>query len=360
MRRICCFCETWESGGIESFLNNVLLHIDLSELEVDIVAECIKESVFTSGLKARGIRFIELSGKLRSPQNYRRFRNLLRERKYDVVHLNLFQGLSLYYAQIAKKENVPVRIAHSHGSGLRNSRTKQIKMALHQMGRRAWTSAATDHWACSQLAARFLFSDINSFCMIPNGIETERFRFNPVVRDKIRSEFGLSEHYVVGHVGRLSSEKNQSFLLDVFAQLIKGCPSSRLLLVGDGPDKMMLQQQAERLGIAEHVIFYGVSKHVEQLLWAMDVFAFPSLFEGLGLACIEAQAAGLPVICSEGVPEEARITSLVSVLSFDAERWAGQLLTMCVEKRDTYAEAVRAAGFDVADVAQQIEKSWLG
>lgn len=359
MRRICCFCECWESGGIESFLHNVLLHMDLSEMEVDIVAACIKESVFTSGLKERGVHFIELSGKLRSPQNYRQFRSVLRKRKYDVVHFNLFQGLSLYYVQIAKKEKIPVRIAHSHGSGLRNSRTKQIKMVLHQLGRRAWTSAATDHWACSQFAARFLFSDVNSFCMIPNGIETGRFQFNEVERNRIRSELGLSEHYVVGNVGRLSSEKNQGFLLDVFAQLIKLRPDSRLLLVGDGPDKIMLQRQAKELGIVDKVIFYGVSEHVERLLWAMDAFVFPSLFEGLGLACIEAQVAGLPVICSEGVPEEAKITPLVSVLPFHSERWADQLLTMCVEERDTYAAAVRDAGFDIADVAQQIEKSWL-
>lgn len=122
-------CESWESGGIESFLHNILLRMDLTGLEVDIVAAQLKDSVFTQALREHGVRFRELSGSQRNlPENHRRFAALLWERRYDVVHLNIFQGMSLYYAHLAKRAGVPVRIAHSHNTDLRQSLTRPLKL----------------------------------------------------------------------------------------------------------------------------------------------------------------------------------------------------------------------------------------
>ena len=124
-RRVCCFCEKWESGGIESFLHNVIMEMDMSRLEIDIVAAQICESVFTASPKEKGVGFYELSGSQRKlGRNHKMFKQLLKERHYDVVHLNIFQGLSLYYAYLAKKAEVAVRIAHSHNTALRQSKTK--------------------------------------------------------------------------------------------------------------------------------------------------------------------------------------------------------------------------------------------
>jgi len=362
-RRICCFCETWESGGIESFITKMLLHMDLKEMEVDIVAACLKDSVFTAGLKEKGVRFIELSGELHSLRNYRIFRNLLRNRGYDVIHFNLFQGLSLFYVQIAKNEGVPVRIAHSHGSNLRNSKLKQVKLIVHELGKCLWESAATTFWACSRAAANFMFYDADSASIIPNGINTEQFIFNAEKRDLIRAELGLDKRYVVGHIGRLSSEKNQEFLLNAFSHLIKIQPNSRLLLVGSGPDETKLKEQVAQLKLTEHVIFYGTSTHVEHLLWAMDVFAFPSLFEGLGIACVEAQAAGLPVLCSDKIPEEAKVTPLVYTipLSKGPKGWAEEL-SACLQEdlpRKDGSSWVKDAGYDAREVANLVLKTYL-
>ncbi len=365
-RRVCCFCEKWESGGIESFLHNVIMEMDLSRLEIDIVAAQICESVFTAGLKEKGVHFYELSGsQKRLGQNHKMFRQLLKERQYDVVHLNIFQGLSLYYAYLAKKAGVKVRIAHGHNSALRRSRTRWLKLALHNMAKSLLAENATDYWACSRLAAEFMFPRdvVERYEFIPNGIDIEKFRFNDEVRKKVRKDLGIEGKLVVGNVGRLCYQKNQENLIEVFAKLQSERPESVLLLVGEGEMKAELQQQVEKLGIADKVIFYGVTDKVEQLLWAMDIFVFPSRFEGLGIVAVEAQAAGLPVICSDGVPNEAVVSDLVEKVDLRSgvDSWVESILH-CQVGVDRLAvhEQVQKSGFAVADVADRIEKVYLG
>lgn len=370
MKKVCIYCQTWESGGIEAFLNNVLQHMDLSDIQVDIVADRLKGSIFTDGLKALGVTFRELSGSSRAlARNYRRFSKLLDEQRYDVVHLNIFHGVSLYYAHLAKRAGVPVRIAHSHGSALRKSVTRPIKYALHYAARALFTGSATDLWACSGPAAEFLFSKRRlrerPYRFIPNGIDTAKFQFRADAREHIRKELGLCNQFVVGSVGRLCSEKNQGFLLDVFAEIVRKRPDSRLLLVGGGEEEAALRQRAEALGITGQVIFYGLSDQVETLLWAMDVFVFPSLFEGLPVAGIEAQAAGLPVVCSDSIPGQAWVLKRVHVLPLDigAKAWADAVLALALEKTPRTGEEaarVRAAGFDIADAAPRIEAFYRG
>ena len=143
VRRICIYCQTWESGGIEAFIYNILTHMEISGLEIDIVVEVQKESVFTNRLKARGIRFRELSGSHRRPtENYRRFAKLMGEQRYDVLHLNVFQALQLSYLHLAKKLGIPVRIAHSHNTMLRRSKTRVLKMGIHKMCGASWAGCS--------------------------------------------------------------------------------------------------------------------------------------------------------------------------------------------------------------------------
>lgn len=360
-RKVCCFCERWESGGIESFLCNVLLHMDLSGLEVDIVAARLEDSVFTRQLKARGVGFYQLSGKLRSPANGRLFSALLKKRNYDVVHLNIFQGLSFYYGYLAKRAGVPTRIAHSHGTGLRNSPGKALKLCLHRIGKGLWSSSITDFWACSRNAAEFLFPKGQEYQWIPNGIETERFRFHQTSREAERRALGLTEGtFLVGTVGRLSEEKNHSFLLKAFCELKNMHRDSVLLLVGTGALEDQLRTQARELGVEKDVIFYGASSQVERLLCAMDVFVFSSHMEGLPLAVVEAQAAGLPILCSGAIPPEAMMTPQVTQmdLSEGPKAWAEAVLHMKAVNRGSGAGAVDDAGFDVRAVADKVRKEW--
>lgn len=367
MRRICCFCERWASGGIESFLCNVLTRIDLEKFQVDIVSVSNEESLFTHTLEKNGVNFFQLSGSQQKiVENYNIFRILAEKRRYDVFHLNAFQGLSLNYLHIAQQAGIPMRIAHSHNTSLRKSPTRPLKMAIHTWAKKRYAQDATELWACSQPAAEFLFSNqalnYKGFRFIPNGIDTQRFQFNIDIREKVRRELNLEGVLVVGNVGRLCYQKNQSFLLDVFAELLKENPESRLLLVGDGEDRGYLIQKAQRRGLFDKVLFYGLTDHTEQLLWAMDVFILPSRFEGLPVVGVEAQASGLPCIFSDAVTSECELTDSVQFLPLTASplMWAKTISQMKNQTNRAAASGmVKSAGFDIETVAKQIESSYL-
>ncbi len=366
--RVCCFCEKWESGGIESFLCNVLTRMDLTRLQVDVIAASLNESIFTEPLRRHGVRFYELSGnqhKLR--ENYHLFTELLQKQKYDVIHFNLFHGLSLYYVHLAKQMGVPVRIIHSHNTALRRSAGKPLKLLLHNAAKALLADSGTDYWACSSPAANFLFSgkalSRHGFRFIPNGIDTDRFQFNFSEREAVRTELGVAGAFVVGNVGRLCFQKNQEFLLDVFANMLSRKPESRLLLVGEGEQSDELRRKAARLGVADKVIFYGVSDHVERLMWAMDVFVMPSRFEGLPVTAVEAQAAGLPCIFSENITEECKVTPLSRFLSLGggSAAWGQAVMELASEphQRQKGAQLVRDAGFDIRMVSAQIQEYYM-
>ena len=357
-KRICVYCQRWESGGIESFLYNALSRCNMSALEVDLVAEQICNSVFTNRLRDKGVRFIELSGNVRKlRENDRAFQRLLCEREYDVIWLNVYQGMALRYLRLAKHAGVGLRIAHSHNTDLRASRTRWLKLWLHKWAKERYTKDATALWACSAAAAAFMFcSGRDDVQFVANGIETRRFAYDPVERERVRAELELSGQFVIGSIGRLCYQKSQSFALDVFDRLVKEKPESRLLLVGEGEDLPVLQEKAKTLGILDRVIFYGTSDRVERLLWGMDALIFPSRFEGLGIVAVEAQAAGLPVVCSEHIPREAFVTPNIRGLPLDrgAQAWADALLDCVCQEREKAHETVRQAGFDIADVAYDI------
>lgn len=342
--------------------------MNLEGIQVDIVVAQKEESVFTSALESKGIHFYELSGSLqRIRENHYLFQKIVEKHNYDVFHLNIFHGLSMRYLRIAKQAGIPLRIAHSHNTYLRKSPSRQLKLAVHSLAKELYSEDATQLWACSENAAKFLFSHRaltkNGYSFIPNGIDIERFRFDPCVRKNTRNELHLNGKLVVGNIGRLCYQKNQDFLLDVFAKILPSKPESLLLLVGDGEDKQHLVRKAERLGVSDKVLFYGLTDHTEQLLWAMDVFVLPSRFEGLPVTGVEAQAAGLPCVFSDAVPKDCMLTDETRFLSHCEQPtiWAEAIIQMTGKAdRVSASDIVKAAGFDVETVAMQIESVYTG
>lgn len=338
------------------------MEMPLENLQIDLVAACQEDSVFTETLQQRGIRIHQLSGSTRNlPKNWQMFRQLLRQEQYDVVYLNLFQGLGLYYGDLARQEGVAVRIVHSHNSDLRPSMFRRLKLLLHQLGCWLFRDVPTHFWACSRSAAEFLFGKNAAWKFVPNGIDTVRFSFDPHVRQQLREQLDWTDCFVLGHVGRLCTQKNQAFLMDVLAALLAKRPESRLVLIGEGENRKKLELYARELGITDRVLFYGRTAEPETLFSAMDVFLLPSLFEGLSVSAVEAQTSGLPTICAEGLSEEVRLWKHTCFLPLSIPVWADRLATMVdLPDRSKAAVTVASSGFDIHLTAHEIYTVFLG
>ena len=344
--KVCCYLEHWASGGIECFITNILTTLP-QDFQVDIVADLVEDSIYTEAVEKAGARVIEMAGKLRAPENEKIFKRLVEDNKYDIVHLHIFHGLALKYARIAKECGVPVRIAHGHGAGLRNSPTKFLKMLLHCYGLARYKNDITHALSCSEEAAEFMHFENAE--IVKNGIEAERYAFSIEEREKTRQALSLGDRPVIGHIGRLSSEKNHTFLLDVFAEIKKTIKDAVLLLVGDGDMQAEIEKKISDLGLSGSVKMLGARRDVPALLSAMDLFLFPSLVEGFGIVALEAQASGLSIITSTAVPEGARISENAYALdTVSAEEWAKLSLSLLEEKvcREKGASVVKNAGFD--------------
>lgn len=280
--------------------------------------------------------------------------DLIGEYNYQAVHAHTMFNAG-WAMLAAKKMNVPVRVAHAH-SALRNGNSI-VKTVYEAAMRRLILSYATDCVSCGVDAGNRLFGE-KAFKekgrLILNGIDTAQFAYNPRKREQIRKELGLQDSFVIGHAGHLMEVKNQKFLLELMPSLLRKKENAILLLLGDGPDRKMLEEKATELGLQGKVIMTGNVSNVYDYLCAMDVFAFPSLFEGMPLSIIEVQANGLPCIISDRVPKDVFLTDLINPLSLDAaEPWVNAICEAQRSNPGKYPEILKESGFDIHAVIQR-------
>ena len=252
---------------------------------------------------------------------------------------------------------MPVRIAHSHSS----SAVKNLKYLIKQYYMKQIPLHTTNLFSCGKCAGDWMFSG-SPYQVIPNAIDTSCYAFSQSVSAQKRKELGLTTKIVIGHVGNFTSAKNHPFLLKIFQQILCLKPSAKLLLVGGGDGLENIKDKAQALGIADHVIFTGVRSDIPQLMQAMDIFVFPSLYEGLPVTMVEAQAAGLPCVISDHVPEECIVTEgLVTIkkLTDTPSEWASHILSRATLPRENHINEIRAAGYDIETAAQKLETFYL-
>jgi glycosyltransferase involved in cell wall biosynthesis len=341
-----------DPGGIETWLINVLKYIDRDRLEFHFCTFGPKLGLLAAEVEMLGGRMLSCPRSLNPWSFRRRFRKILRQGKYDVVHshVTLFSGLVLRWA---KQEGIRVRIAHSHVSQDDKPNTKARR--YYRCTMKSWIERyATQGLAASQIAAAQLFGDDwttdRRFRVLHCGIDLLPFQ-DPVESDRVRRELGVPCHApVVGHVGRFELQKNHKFLLEVFAEIQKRVPTVHFLLVGDGPLRAEIETQSGARGLRSKMHFAGIRRDVPRIMrGAMDLFVFPSLFEGLPIAVIEAQAAGLSCIVSDTVTTEAGLlrdhfTQLS--LSEGAEEWATKAVEALQRGKDESAlEAISQSDF---------------
>ncbi len=342
-------------GGVETWLMHVLRNIDHREFRMDFLVHAEEPGAYDDEIRALGSNVIPCLHP-RHPWTYaRNFKRILHEYgPYDVIHSHVHH-YSGYVLRLARPSGVPVRIAHSHSDpGPSEAGTGPARRAYLAVMKRWIDRHATEGFACSSQAGASLFGRLwgvdPRWKILYCGIDLAPFRVRPDA-GVVRAELGIpSDAFVVGHVGRFMDPKNHAFLLDIAAEVIGREPAVRFLLVGDGPLRPAIEAKARQLKLDRHVLFAGARPDIPRLmLAAMNAFLFPSLYEGLGLVMIEAQAAGLPCISSEAVPQEAILAgSTVQRLSLSqsAAVWADAVLV-------ARSAPPRTAGLDPVSVVQR-------
>ena len=337
MRILEAFGEPISYGGQESFVMNVLEHMDRSGMDIDLLTPYFCDNPgIEEKLKEWGCVLYSLDvdfrpGSLRSPAR-RPIERFLSEHRYDIIHIHSGSNSMLeMYAKLAHRAGIRRIIVHSHSTG-RNDWKHAASRIFTSYGLRRYP---TDYCACSVEAGKWRFpAEIcnRSLRVISDGIYAESFRYDNNRRKAVREELNLTDDTVlVGVAGRLSSEKNQRFMLECIKD-ISSMPEGRryrLILIGDGTDRNELAELSEELGISDRVIFTGFTNHIYEYYQAIDVLAVPSLYEGFGMVILEGQAAGLDVIVSDRVPKATRLTGSVSFLPLeDKTAWIDALMSV--------------------------------
>ena len=342
-------------GGIETMLMNYYRHMDRSKVQFDFLVHRDFAGDFDEEITALGGKIYQV--RPMNPLNPGYWHDLLtffRTHPYEIVHchLNFKSGIVLAAAKLA---GVPVRIAHAHTASMENDWTQIPRKIMRTL----IAPNATAMLACSGNAGKAVFGKA-SFRILPNAMDAAAFRYQESVRREKRLELDLADAFTVMHVGRFGAEKNHKFLLEVFGHLHTAEPNVKLVLIGDGAMRKEIEEAASRLLPADSVRFLGVRKDIPELLQAADVFAFPSVFEGLPVTMIEAQAAGLPCVMSDTITDECIVTDLVTTLPIsDPVVWAEEILKKRGTVRTDRLAEIQAAGYDIKTAAEKLTRFYL-
>lgn len=343
-------------GGLETMIMNYYRNIDRNKVQFDFLVHRQEETDYDKEIVALGGKIYHIP--MLNPFSKSYFNALdsfFKEHKYDIVHCHL-DCMSAYPLKIAKKNGVRVRIAHSHNK----SQDKNLKYPIKLYSKRLIPKYATHLLSCGKEAGDWMFNG-KPYTILNNAIDAQSYRFDKQIREEMREQLGFNqEDFVIGHVGRFNPQKNHNFIIDVFNFVHKKNTAAKLVLVGTGDGQKAIKEKVESLALSDSVLFLGNRTDVNKILQAMDVFLFPSLYEGLPLSIIEAQAAGLPCVISDNVPPECIVTDLIEAASLDdaLAKWEIVITSQkSVKRKDTY-ELIKKSGFDVKSNVLVLEKMY--
>lgn len=352
-------------GGLETFIMNVFRNINREEIQFDFLTQGGSVGAYDEEIRNLGGRIYQLPPRRRGIFRYNRAVNdfFKTHPEYKAVHFHISSLSSVAALKAAKTNNIAIRVIHSHSS--RGPKAVYHRV-LHWWNQRSIDYAGTHYFSCSDLASSHLYGNklrSKKASVIKNAIETYKFSYNENIRKIVRDKLQLENQYVLGHIGSFSYAKNHDFLLDIFFNVRKWCAQSVLLLVGDGMLRPQIEQKVRELGLENSVIFLGIRSDIADLLQAMDAFVFPSLYEGLPVTGVEAQAAGLKCFFSDNITREVDIAGLIQYISLKetAYCWAKNILSYQngYQRIDTYTQ-IKSAGFDIASVAEKLKRVYLG
>lgn len=347
-------------GGAQAFILNVLHNIDRERFHIDLAInfyaehDGIEDECRALGCNIYILPYFKVYNYLSYTRAWNKF---LSEHKYDIVYAHSTNSASVFL-KIAKKHGCQT-IAHSHSAGYRGGKIEQLtkKFFVRNVGE------VSDYWfACSDKAAERLYGAdyrlYKHYYDIPNAIEAKKYLFSDEIRNCIRKEIGVDDDtFLCGHVGTFSAVKNHIYLVDVFKEILAKKPNSKLVCCGAGALMDSVKEHAKELGVLDRIIFAGVVKNCNEYMMAMDVFIFPSIFEGFPVSILEAQATGLPLVMSDVITKEVDLTRLVSRMSIkeSPKHWADKVLCLQPSERSQYNEVIARSKFNMSETVKWFE-----
>lgn len=361
--RVAQIMGKWVGGGVEAVVMNYYRHIDRDKIQFDFICDDDSTRIPTEEIEKLGGKVILIPPYQKVFKYHKTLKKVLQEGQYKIVHSHI-NALSVFSLWAAKSAGVPVRIAHSHST----SNKKEWKKTLLKNILRPFSKVfATDYFCCSELAGRWLFGnktyDQGKVYLLNNAIDVDKFKYDEKIRKEKRKELNIKyNQLVIGHIGRFVQQKNHDFLIDIFNEIYKQDKNAILLLIGEGPLKEEIQNKVNELGLDKNVKFLGQRSDANELYQAMDTFVLPSLYEGLPVVGVEAQAAGLPCFFSTDMTKETEIldsTKFIS-LTHKSKYWADKILKeVSLFKRQDTSEEIVDNKFSIKNEAKKLYSYYL-
>lgn len=354
-------------GGAETMVMNYYRAIDKSKIQFDFMVHRQERGAYDDEIEAMGGRIFRMCPIY--PQNLFRYKRMLKEffdnhPEYQILHSHMSE-LGYFAFKEAIRHHVPVRICHAHNAPVFSSETviEKLKQVSRELLALQMRKLSTDYFTCSQIAGEWLFGKKNGEKLIfmRNAIDAVTFAYNRANAQKVKAEFGWTNKFVIGHVGRFCPQKNHDFLIDIFHRFHAKHPESVLVLVGSGELQYTIQKKVKRLGLEKYVCFLGDRSDMPNVYQAFDAFLFPSFYEGLPVSLIEAQASGLPCVISDTISKQTRLVPAYYPISLKGktEQWVTQL-ERCMELLHTDTTSmIKDAGFDIHNNAEWLMNYYI-
>lgn len=350
-------------GGVDAVVLNYFSFIDKDKVQFDFICDSDSTEIPYEQIESMGGRVILIPPYQKVFKYQKELKRVLKDGNYKIVHSHL-NTLSVFPLMAAKKIGIPIRIAHSHSTSNKKEWKRNILKNLLKPFSRVY---ANKYMCCSELAGRWLFGnkeyDKGTVYLLNNAIDLDKFKYNKTVGDKKRKELCINPNtFVIGHVGRFVEQKNHRFLIDIFNEIHKNMEDSLLLLAGQGPLIDEMKEKVHKLGLDDYVHFLGQRKDINELYQVFDLFLLPSLYEGLPVVGVEAQASGNLCYFSNDMTKETKVLYSTKFMSLDntAKEWAKEILkdVKAYKKHDT-KEEISKHGFNIVEEAKKLEELYI-
>jgi glycosyltransferase involved in cell wall biosynthesis len=355
-----------DRGGLTGYICQNYRWIDKTKVQFDFLTYD-KEIDFQNEFEKYGAKFFTIPRPMHLFSFIKAVSNIIKSNRYELIHFNLSYA-NIIPVLVAYACGVKTIIIHSHSTAIESQKSSIcfLKNIIHKIGRKTLKHVCTDFLACSQKAGQWMYTseilESGKFHIAKNAIDIEKYRFSPEKRASLRDKLGIgNDTFVIGHVGRFTFQKNHEFLIEIFKEIYQCNKNSKLILIGTGKNEVKIKRMVQMCGLDDKVLFLGYRGDIPELMSVMDCFVLPSLFEGLAIVGVEAQAAGLPTFFSTKISKELQLTTIAYDLSLNdgPKLWADRILQVNGKNRENCELKLIAEGYDIRTEIGEVLKFYL-